>query len=211
MKDVGEFFENKLNKGKKIPSESLWEKINTSLDTEKLRKKRILFYWFLGGSIPIILGLLLLYSNINFSQSHPHEQKNQNPVVRQSDISLEPDNKKIPEILKEDTLISTNKNEERLQKIVITNQDSKLNENEKSTNITSKIQQKNSGNKSKNNISTDNAIDENFTITKNYHYYNSENNKTIVTKNINEIDSLIFEQYKFLDSITPPETDSLEE
>lgn len=35
-KDIGELFEQKLSKGKKKPSESVWEKINTSLDAEKL-------------------------------------------------------------------------------------------------------------------------------------------------------------------------------
>ena len=42
--DIGKLFEKKLGAGGKIPKESLWEKINTTLDEEKRKRRRILFY-----------------------------------------------------------------------------------------------------------------------------------------------------------------------
>ena len=218
MKDIGELFEKKLSKGKKKPSESVWEKINTSLDAEKSRKKRILYTWLVGAGLIGVFVLFLVLNNESPLQSNSPKQQDHTIVTNQSDISSDPsiekekednDTKELFKALKEDTLIVTNKNREKDPEIAITNQDSELNEKEKSSNIKSKIQQKDSGNKSKNNITTGNTFDKNSTVTKNYYYYNSQNNQTIVTQNKNEIDSLISEQNKFLDSVTTSKIDSL--
>ena len=69
--DIGKLFEKKLGAGGKIPKESLWEKINTSLDEEKRKRKRLLFYWWLGGGISFLVGLFLLFGTENFQNENP--------------------------------------------------------------------------------------------------------------------------------------------
>ena len=218
MKDVGKIFENKLNDGKKEPSKSVWEKINTSLDTEKSRKKKILYTWFVGTGLVSLFLLFLVFNNEGLLQSNSPSQQDNIPLNNHSNISKERsnenpreenDSKELFKFSKEDTSIVTNEIEEKPSQFTFLNYDSELNEKEKSSNMKSKIQLNDSGKQSKNNKATGNTFDENSTVTKNYYYYNSRNNKTIVTKNKDKIDSLISEQHKPLDSVTITKSDSL--
>ncbi|MCB0465473.1 MAG: hypothetical protein KDC78_07330 [Aequorivita sp.] len=200
-KDIGQLFESKLNDAKKIPNKSLWEKINASLDEEKRRKKRIFLYWVLSGGVSVLLGLLLLFGNVMlFNSSSPLNQNNL-PVKEQSSIPSKNENNKTPiEISKKNPTSHENKGEEKLSRIIPPEENSKLSETENSIDKNTFTQPATSENNSKKIKPEHKSTDENFTVTKNYYYYNSKDGKQIVTNNKEEIDSLISKQYKSLDS-----------
>lgn len=212
-KDIGQLFENKLNDGKKIPNTSLWEKINASLEEEKRRKKRIFFFWLLSGGVSILLGLLLLVGNqMSLYPNWQHTQENSAPVNEQSSTLSEDENNETPiEISKENVPNITPTSEEKLSKIILPEENREFVTTENPLSKKSTSQQIDSENKSTKTKPKHKSTDENFTVTKNYYYYNSKDGKQIVTKNKDEIDSLISKQYKSLDSITSKKINSPEE
>jgi hypothetical protein len=210
-KDIGTLFENKLNDGKKIPSTNLWEKINSSLDEEERRKKRIIYYWLVGGGMFLLLGFLLLFGNGDPLQSNSTSHKDDIPLIEESTISSEIENNKTPfESLKEDPLIINNESEEKLSKIDIPEENSEIRKEAKLIVTQSQTQQSDSKKTSEKGKLTSKRLDENSKVSKNYYYYNSSTGQQIITTNKKEIDSLISEQYKSLDSTTTNKTDILE-
>ncbi|MBK5213043.1 MAG: hypothetical protein JJE55_05210 [Flavobacteriaceae bacterium] len=201
-KDIGALFEKGLNDGKKIPNKSLWEKINTTLDEEKRRKKRILYYWFVGAGLSVLLGLFLLLGNGIFSPSNYNLPENNTSSPNQSISTLEKiSNETSLENSTKDSLSHQTYTEEKLSKIKYVQEDSVLMKNENTSKLipetkTEKILSKN---KSKN---------ENYSVSKNYYYYNSRDGKRLVTSDKKVIDSLLLD--KSLDSVNIKKIDSLE-
>lgn len=220
MKDIGKIFENKLNDGEKEPSKNVWDKINSSLDTEKLRKKKILYTWLVGAGLFSLMVVFLLFNNDSPLQSNSPKQENNIPVISQSetssdssDESLEQENDKreVSEVSKEDSFTGINGAKEKASQAILSNEDSELKPKEISSETNTQVQSSDSRRRLEKTGKKDEFNDEDFTVSKNYHYYNSRNNKTIVTKNKAEIDSLVSEQGKFLDSLTTRKIDSLEQ
>ncbi|MEH6765582.1 MAG: hypothetical protein V7655_13850 [Aequorivita antarctica] len=217
-KDIGTLFEKKLNHGKKIPNKSLWDKINTSLDEENRRKKRILFYWLMGGGLFVSLGLFVLLINGNFSEHNLDTQQDNTPLTEQSTPPSEEKNNRSSfgkenneasfEVSKQDSLTIKN-NDKTLSKIEATKEISEKNEIENSQKSKQSTKQKVSISKSKKDTSNKESIDETFSVTTKYYYYNSEDGKRIVTTDKNEVDSLISIKNQSLDSITTKKIDSL--
>jgi len=202
-KDIGKLFETKLSAGKKIPTESLWEKINTSLDEEKRKRKRILFYWWLGGGISVLFGLYLLFGAGNFLNQNSQIPPENNTSENNSFSNLEKENTETTlNISEEDSLQFKNKSEEKLSKIETTENLSTIIETENTSKTTSKKQNQKGSSKGK-------SIDEIYTISEKYYYYNSKDGKQMVTANKNEIDSLVSQQYKSLDSVPTKKIDSI--
>ncbi|MDN3724516.1 outer membrane beta-barrel protein [Aequorivita sp. SDUM287046] len=58
-KDIGDFLKSKLDQGQRIPDESVWEKINTTLDRKSKRRKRA--FWLLLPTLTVfgILSLIM--------------------------------------------------------------------------------------------------------------------------------------------------------
>lgn len=196
--DIGQLFEKKLNHAKKIANPSLWEKISASLDEENRRKKRMLFYWLMGGGISVLFGLLVLFGNKSFNNSSSPSNQDSIPKLEQSKRFSENDNSaNSVEILEENSRIG---NEEKLSGILLSEEikDTNKIKNPLNKNITKQSTASNR-NSRKNNPHPKSA-DENFTVTKNYYYYNSKNGKQLVTKNKEEIDSLISKQNQTVDS-----------
>ncbi|MDC8000811.1 hypothetical protein POV26_07165 [Aequorivita todarodis] len=219
-KDIGTFFETKLNGGKKTPNQSLWEKINLSLDEETRRRKRTLLYWLVGGGLFVSLGLFLLLSNGNFSQTNLHTDQNNILLNDQSNSNSEEKNNKTAieketsglssEISKKDSLTVKN-NDETLSKIESTKENLEKDELANSKKTKQSTKQISSGSKAKKDLSNKESIDETFSVTTKYYYYNNEDGKRIITTDKNEIDSLIIRKHQSLDSITTKKIDSLEQ
>ncbi|SRX54518.1 hypothetical protein [Aequorivita sp. CIP111184] len=203
-KDIGALFENKLNDGKKIPNKSLWEKINTSLDEEKRRKKRILFYWLIGGGVSVLLGLVLMFGSELFLHSNLQTQENKNSLTEENNTYTKKESlKTVIENLKVDSLNFKKNGDEKLFRNPNALEIRTANEIEKSSQIDSE-------NKTKKSTSKKNNIDETYTVSKKYYYYNSKDGKQIVTNSKSEIDSLILKEYKSSDTTATKKNDSLE-
>lgn len=214
-KDIGTLFEKKLNDGKKSANQNLWEKINHSLDEETRKQRRIFFYWLIGGGLLVSMGLLLLIVNGSFSETNPNTNQNNTPLTEQSNpLSEEKNNKALFgtenneasfEVSKQDSL-SIKNIDETLSKIEAITESSEIIENSQKKNQSTKTV---SNNKSKKNTSNKKSIDEVFSVTTKYYYYNSEDGKRIETNDKNIIDSLISIKNQSLDSVTTKTIDSL--
>lgn len=186
-KDIGQFFENKLNKGKKAPSENLWEKINTSLNEAERKRKKILFYWLMGGGALVLLGLFLLFHNGYFSQTNTYNTENNASSVEDPFPSSQKGNdEKSIEISSKDSSTIKNNQNEKLSKISPMEDNSSISDPENSIKKNSEKQTKKSTLKSK-------SLDETFSVSEKYYYYNSRDGKQVITENKKEIDSLISE------------------
>ncbi len=192
MKDIGKLFETKLNTGKKIPNESIWKKINASLDEEKRKRKRILFYWWLGGGISFLSGLFLLFGIGNFLNTNSQIPLENNSLEQKPLSTLDKEHNDESIKILEDSLRYKNKDGEKLSKIETENDHKTINDTENPSTVSEKDRQKSSSKRK--------SIDEIYTVSEKYYYYNSKDGKQIVTNNKNEIDSLISKQYKSLDS-----------
>lgn len=196
MKDVGKIFENKLNNEKKQPSESAWEKINTSLDAEKLRKKKVLYTWLVGTGLISLFLLFLVFNNESLLQRNSSSEQDNIPINNHSNISTEPlsestgEKNEFREIYKNSKNASSNFPNEIEEK---SNENSEWNEKEEYSETKSLIKEIGSEKESKVNEPTNKIENKNFTVSKTYYYYDSKTGKTIVTQNKNKIDSLVSE------------------
>lgn len=205
-KDIGSLFENKLKDGKIAPNQKIWERIDHSLNQEKYRRKRNVFYWVVGGGTLFFLGILFLINAENFVQLDSPEQNDTNIINLSNPSSEKESGKDILEISKEDSLalektgnsLSIDDSEENLNRIEI----------EDSSKTDSSIKEKNFSSKTKKNKPNEDSLDEIYTVTTKYYYYNSQDEKKIVTTDKNKIDSLISGKQHSLDSISLKKTDS---
>lgn len=194
--DIGQLFEKKLNQAKKIANPCLWDKISASLEEENRRKKGMLFYWFIGGGITVLLGLLVLFGNKAF----PIKQDSV-PKVEQSKTFSENGNSDNPVgISEENPPISNNETGEKLSRVLISADISDTINIKNPINKDIPKQSINTYRNAPRNNSRNKSAEENFTVSKNYYYYNSKNGKQFVTKNKELIDSLISKQYQTLDT-----------
>jgi hypothetical protein len=191
--DIGQLFEKKLNQAKKIVNPSLWEKISASLEEENRRKKRMLFYWFIGGGITILLASLVLFGNKAFTI-----KQDSVPEVEHSKTLSENGNSENPlGTSEENPPVSNNETGEKLSRGLISADISDT------ININKDIpkQSIHTNRNAPRNNSRNKSAEENFTVSKNYYYYNSKNGKQFVTKNKEVIDSLISKQHHTSDTM----------
>ncbi len=204
-KDIGKLFETKLSAGNKIPKESLWEKINTSLEEEKRKRKKLLFYWWLGGGISVLLGLYLMFGAGNFLNQNSQIPLENNASELNTYSDSEKENTETTlNISDEDSLQFKSNGDEKLSKIENTDENGTVNNSKNSSKTTSENKIQKGSLKGK-------SIDETYTVSKNYYYYNSKDGKQIITSNKAEIDSLVSQQYKGLDSTATKKIESSED
>lgn len=198
-KDIGKLFENRLVDTKNNLSKNLWEKINNSLDTEKRRKKRILFYWITGLGLTVLFGLFLVFSSGLFLNPNTRTPENSTLLTDQPFSPSEKENDQKPnENILKDSLRDIKLNSEKLSEVITNQDDSTVAEINNSKKM--KIEKRSSKDKS---------VDETFTVSKKYYYYNSQDGKQLITTNKKEIDSLVSDRHKPLDSLVTKKADSL--
>lgn len=197
--DIGKLFEDRLVDTKNNPSKNLWEKINNSLDAEKRKKKKILFYWIAGLGLTVLFGLFLGFGNVGFLNPNTQSPEKSTLLTDQPFSSSEKEsNQKLNENILKDSLNHIQLNSENLSEVIINQDDSIVTEVGTSSRI--KIQKKSTKDKS---------VDETYTVSKKYYYYNSQDGKQIITTNKKEIDSLVSDRQEPLDSLGIKKTDSL--
>ncbi len=147
--DIGVLIYEKLNQVQKSPSDDLWNKINTTLD-EKKKKRRGFFIWF--TAIGLLALLLILYFGTRiFNSSETIDTKNE-IVNRKPSDSNSKDYKSENHIENNQTVfenseVETNETEE----ITITDESS-------SNNYSNKNSNKKNVNKQVDNLNTENNI-----------------------------------------------------
>ena len=56
-KDIGELLQQKLEEGQHAPKDSLWERLDASLNEQAKKRRRALWLWSTGAGI-VSIGLL---------------------------------------------------------------------------------------------------------------------------------------------------------
>lgn len=201
-KDIGQFFKDRLKEGKKSPKEDLWDKVNQSLDELAERKKSKRPYWLAFIGIPILLGLFLYF---NFFKEE--ERNLQTPETnRLTESPISPSKQILNEQNDQASFSDSLENSEKLKEKIINFQTNTEHPSENSTPNSSEIVSKNNTEKPSKKSAD---IDETFTVTKKYYYYNSENDEKWITTDKHKIDSLLSQEKKNLDSIAIKKKDSL--
>ena len=203
-KDIGQFFENRLNEGKKSPNKNLWDEINTSLEEIERRKKIAIRYWIAGLGIFILVGLFILINPLEGDKHHSDIPEKNNSTEIPFWTLEKPTNEMEVNISMDDSLENARKLADEPIGITTNTEEPKMEVTQNPSEIVSEDIIKKSSPKSP-------SIDETFMITEKYYYYNSEDGKQWSTTDKNKIDSLLSEKNRILDSTITKKKDSLVE
>ncbi|WP_310992498.1 hypothetical protein [Aequorivita marina] len=209
MKDVGKIFESKLKKGEKKPKESVWEKLNTSLDAKEARKKRTLYAWLVAAGLVCTMVFLLIYNTQTPLEKDGHKQNNNTPKTNLIPVVTESASKKSEAAI--DTMESSkiiNEASERPTGNEILTDSKKYNEKAANSKSKPSFQSESSEDKSEARTTKENIETDSFIVSTTYYYYDSQSGKTITTTEKSKIDSLIAEQPKKIDTLSSSKTDS---
>ncbi|MCG2418222.1 hypothetical protein K8089_04240 [Aequorivita sp. F47161] len=199
--DIGTLFENKLKEGEKAPNNTLWAKINTSLEKKERKRKKLFLYWLTGGAIVGLIGLWMIFST-SFNATKSKIDSISNTVIKDTLNNIEVENDKTSDLnILNDSLSSKENSAKKVLEIT----DLKLD----SIHKTKTTLDKTSKNNLINPLSEKNRIEETFKVSEKYYYYNSRDGKQIVIENKNEIDSIISKSKIAADSIIVKKKDSL--
>ncbi len=190
--NVEDSIKNALKNGAKSPSHSLWDKVNSTLDKEaKKRKKLFYFRLALGLFIP----LLLVFIFIQLDGKQESETINNGKETITSEVKNE-NNASKNYFSNSDSLQQKNKNLE-------SNAATEIDEDEKSSIIAESRSEKIETSKviSKKTQKSKHDSMEDYKIKSTYYYYNSDNNKHIKTHDKTVIDSLVRASKSVQDSL----------
>ncbi len=204
-KDIGLVFEEKLKVGTKTPNENLWDKIDTTLDEKNRKSKRFFYIWFIGGTLVLLTGVYLFFGNKIFTNSET--QSNQSTYTNTTPTSISTLSKEKNEA----TFTANHKDSSALknntEKLLKTDTTDKPNVKTELANPqqTPQLKYQNEPRvKSKKRNSNKTNLEEVYDVSTNYHYYNSEDNEQIITKDKNMIDSIIKSKSHHIDSVKTP-------
>ncbi len=76
-KDIGAFFKSNLDKAKRSPSDSLWDKIDASLDKNEKQRKRPFLLIIPAILVLVILGILIFQKSDIPSSSNTHDHSSE--------------------------------------------------------------------------------------------------------------------------------------
>lgn len=200
-KDIGSFFKDRLSKGKRSPNKNIWDKINASLYEVAPSKKSNLHYWIGGLGIPVLLGLFLLF-NPSEDNRHSEIPEGNNSTKLPFSTLEKTTTEDNPTISVIDSLESIKNPEEKLVEITTNIENPTKIVAENSSEIVQENKIKKSSVKSS-------SVEETFTVTRKYHYYNSKNDEQWTTTDKTKIDSLLSEENKILDSTVTKKKGSL--
>lgn len=154
----------------------------------------------MGSGISTLFIFFLLFSSESLLQSNIEKPENNPSSTEQPFSSSEKENNEnTNEIVTKNSINVTKLNSQKLSQTTPIQENSILSEKEISSK--SKINNKITTSKNK-------AIEETYNVSEKYYYYNSKDGKQLITTNKNEIDSLVAEQYKTLDSVANKKADN---
>ncbi len=181
-KDIANQVKNVLEDGIKSPENSLWDKVNKTLDEKASRRKRI-FYWRMAIGIFIPLLLLFIYLQVDGKQNAETQNINSQTISSEVNTDSTELNKNISH---SDSLLNVDQNsvQKSTTEIEEKNHNSILVEKKKHNEKSSKYNSKNSKNSEHDSM-------EGFKVKSTYYYFNSETNKHLQTNDKTVIDSLI--------------------
>lgn len=167
-KDIGKLFKENLGAMQQEVPEDLWERIDTTLDAKKRRKRR--FFWLLFSAVGLIIigvGYFWMLGNT----AGPEESEKQTLVKTSPSVEMESEENEMDET----TIITPNTDS-------LTGKDPSEEPIKKNTPGHSEVKKK-----------TDTYLDS-FTETKTtYYYYRSSDEQKIITTDKSKVDSLIEE------------------
>lgn len=193
--DIGMLLKKRLTEAEKAPDDTLWNRIEDSLDKRDRKRRGVIWFWV--GVSGLGLLLIILFTNGFFSSE----------VDTVGDVSTETE---VSEKLKEQDSESLQNNEYTLP--VIDENEKELEETEKIiANSEEKSTPTSSESEAENSTATKNTIkkkakkdpysDEKVIVETTYHYYNSDTKEAIETTDKSVIDSLMNQAGVLVDSV----------
>ncbi|RDK84197.1 hypothetical protein [Marinirhabdus gelatinilytica] len=194
-KDIGNLLKNRLENAEKAPKQTLWERLDNSLEKREKKRRRAAWLWFTGTLL--ILALLIFGGATMFQDSgkdaEPHaetppvtkskneENSTETRLENTNGSSLEKDTSTAQT---DNTETPTATNTKENQKLDTENSPedksaTTTNNSQKVTNTTTKK------------TPTEEVTKDGFTITTKHQYYNSDLDTTTVSMSKAEIDSLV--------------------
>ncbi len=197
-KDVGEYLKSRLENGKKRPNRDIWDRVNTSLDEREHKKKVFLGYWIVGLSIPVLISLFLF-----INPSIYRKKEEQIPLrTNAAEIQVSPVENPVEKPYGNTSILDSLDSRKEVSKLEMNTKDSMRGMVKKEPEIVPENTTHGSSSENRN-------IDETFTVSKTYHYYNSKDGEQWTTTDKNRIDSLLSQKSNRLDSISNRKRDSL--
>lgn len=189
--DIGVLLKEKLAGIQKSPDAFLWNKINTTLDQEEKKRRRLMYLWFTGVGIGSLFLLLFVFSpsltRNNATETPPIEDVISIPAEKASnankDASYEVDNTALPSNASETA-----------------SDDMKLDVPEKNTSEANTSKKRGTHSKKGKHILLDSVTT--------YRYYNSSDGTQVETTDKRIIDSLLINSKNIRDSIPNKTVDS---
>ena len=200
--DIGVLINEKINRIQKSPSDDLWNKINTTLDKKK-KKKRGFFIWFSAIGLLILLSVLYFETGVFKSneiiktnneignQESSNSILKENKTERQTEESnqtiinnIENDTNRIETNTRTNESSSNNNSTNNSREEVVNKQDDNLKvvkKIQKRTSNTSKENKNNTTNHKVKTVTNNNSTEK---------YSNNSNNKTIDSKKNTSKDSI---------------------
>lgn len=202
--DIGSLFEKRLNDATKVPKKELWDKINETLEAEEKKKRRFFLFWLTGGGIALLLILFMGIKTIGNPFDLPNENASErttteNTLLKNKNASKEDVStseaatvsEKPSEENSELQGTKTSEPSEETETITIDASEEKKNQEHVILKGSNKSVSEKKPFKSETSGKKETTFDENYTVTKTYHYYNSETDQTITTHNKKTIDSIL--------------------
>jgi|GEM_PF-3869924 len=176
-KDIGNLLKDRLDNAQKTPQQTLWDRLDNSLNEREKKRRRAVWFWY--GSAGILLAILLA-GGILWTQN------GKDFLNTSSDAEINTEEtifKNKPETKKETE--SSLKNNVGTQITIehTTKIDSITTKQTNETKKTTSINGKNSKGKK--------SSEDGFTITTTHEYYNSDLDTTTTSQNKKQIDSLV--------------------
>ncbi|MGC1204476.1 MAG: hypothetical protein WA839_06280 [Flavobacteriaceae bacterium] len=164
-KDIGALLKDRLDNAKKAPEQTLWERLDSSLDKREKKRRSIIWFWY--GGAGILLALLLLAGALVTTNSNKLDENA--PIISSEENRMKPQIEMESENPLNNTILTQEGTETKVAETIPKNSVTKTNDgSSKNPNTTG-----------------------GFTVTTTHEYYNSDLDTTTTSKSKKLIDSLV--------------------
>ncbi len=207
-KDIGALLKARLDAAEKAPKQTLWERLDNSLEEREKKRRRAAWFWY--GGAGILLALLILagiFTGSNFSEINDNATKvsteakpgetniNETNTIETSTSETEDTDKNTIEILRKPTSEDlTNGNPDKqygTETGLKTTPTGETSESLKTNNTSTATKQSKTTRKNTTSSGKDPMTEAGFTVTTTHEYYNSDLDTTTTSRSKQKIDSLV--------------------